>query len=110
MTACPVVVAPRSFWLGEDAGRRALRWSSRAGASSPFSSWRRIPMGKRRAVLVPVRVTADEVERERTRQVSRLGNSLNQIARWDSRSRTTGIGRGERAEPSCRTRRRHAAR
>ena len=97
--------------------RPALRWSSRAGASPPFPPWRRIPMGKRRTVMVAVRVSptefadwrakaaaagvplsalirramartrtwtapAAEVERERTRQVSRIGNNLNQIARW----------------------------
>ena len=40
--------------------RPALRWSSRAGASPPFPPWRCIPMGKRRTVLVAVRVTAVE--------------------------------------------------
>ena len=37
--------------------RPALRWSSRAGASPPFPPWRRIPMGKRRTVMVAVRVS-----------------------------------------------------
>ncbi len=81
------------------------------GASPQFPPWRRIPMGKRRTVLVAVRVTptefadwrakataagvslsalirramartrtwtapAAEVERERTRQVSRIGGGL----------------------------------
>ena len=60
-------------------------------------------MGERRTVLVAVRISpaesadwramartrtwtapAAEVERERTRQVVRIGNNLNQIARWAS--------------------------
>ena len=41
-------------------GRPALRWSSRAGASPPFPPWRRIPMARRRPVLVAVRVTPSE--------------------------------------------------
>ncbi len=39
-------------------------------------------MGEHRTVLVAVRISPAEVERERTRQVSRIGNNLNQIARW----------------------------
>ena len=51
-------------------GRPALRWSSRAGASPRFPPWRRIPMGKRRTVLVPVRVTAAEFADRRAMAVA----------------------------------------
>ena len=39
-------------------------------------------MPERRTAVVTVRQSAAEVKRERTWQVSRIGNNLNQIARW----------------------------
>ena len=52
-------------------------------------------MGERRTVLVAVRISPAEsavwrakVERERTRQVVRIGNNLNQVARWANTHKT----------------------
>ena len=39
-------------------------------------------MAGRRTATVTARVSATDVERERTRQVRRIGNNLNHIARW----------------------------
>ena len=44
----------------------------------PLSALLRRAMARTRTWTAP----AAEVERERTRQVSRIGNNLNQIARW----------------------------
>ena len=73
------------------ADRRVVRASVRASASE-FAAWK----AKAAAAGVPLSdllrqamartrtwtATATEVERERTRQVARIGNNLNQIARW----------------------------
>ena len=52
--------------------RPALGRRSRAAGSPVLVSWRR------------AKAAAAEVEHERTRQVARIGNNLNQIARWAS--------------------------
>ena len=88
-------------WLGAPYGARAslpfgatLR-ASPAGAGKglrPFDPPLRPALGRRsRAAGSPVLVSwrrakaaAAEVEHERTRQVARIGNNLNQIARWAS--------------------------
>ena len=52
-------------------------WRAKAAATGvPLSALIRRAMARTRTW------TAAEVERERTRQVSRIGNNLNQIARW----------------------------
>ncbi|MXX36024.1 MAG: MobC family plasmid mobilization relaxosome protein [Gemmatimonadetes bacterium] len=54
-------------------------WRAKAKAAGvPLSALIRRAMARTRTWTVP----AAEVERERTRQVSRIGNNLNQIARW----------------------------
>ena len=52
----------------------------RIAASVPLSALIRRAMARTRTWTAP----AAEVERERNRQVSRIGNNLNQIARWAS--------------------------
>ena len=73
------------------ADRRIARASVRASAAE-FAAWK----AKAAAAGVPLSdllrqamartrtwtASAAEVERERTRQVARIGNNLNQIARW----------------------------
>ena len=52
-------------------------WRAKAAAAGvPLSALIRRAMARTRTA------PAAEVERERTRQVSRIGNNLNQIARW----------------------------
>ena len=54
-------------------------WRAKAKAAGvSLSALVRRAMARTRTWSVP----AAEVERERTRQVSRIGNNLNQIARW----------------------------
>ncbi len=54
-------------------------WRSKAKAAGvPLSVLIRRAMARTRTWTVP----AANVERERNRQVSRIGNNLNQIARW----------------------------
>ena len=54
-------------------------WRAKATAAGvPLSALIRRAMARTRTWTVP----AAQVERERTRQVSRIGNNLNQIARW----------------------------
>ena len=54
-------------------------WRAKAAAAGvPLSALIRRAMARTRTWTAP----AAEVERERTRQVSRIGNNLNQIARW----------------------------
>ena len=73
------------------ADRRIVRASVRASAAE-FAAWK----AKAAAAGVPLSdllrqamartrtwtAAAAEVERERTRQVARIGNNLNQLARW----------------------------
>ncbi|MDE2772082.1 MAG: MobC family plasmid mobilization relaxosome protein [Gemmatimonadota bacterium] len=69
----PVLVAVR-LTPGEVAD-----WRAKAKAAGvPLSALIRRAMARTRTWTAP----AAEVERERTRQVSRVGNNLNQIARW----------------------------
>ena len=69
----PVLVAVR-LTPGESAD-----WRAKAKAAGvPLSALIRRAMARTRTWTVP----AAEVERERTRQVSRIGNNLNQIAKW----------------------------
>ena len=54
-------------------------WRAKAAATGvPLSALLRRAMARTRTWTAP----AAEVERERTRQVARIGNNLNQIARW----------------------------
>ena len=54
-------------------------WRAKAAAAGvPLSALIRRAMARTRTWTAP----AAEVERERTRQVGRIGNNLNQIARW----------------------------
>ena len=74
--------------------RPALGRRSRAAGSPVLVSWRR------------AKAAAAEVEHERTRQVARIGNNLNQIARWantfastaEAVEIVTGLGSTERLE------------
>ena len=69
----PVIVAVR---LTPD---ESADWRAKAKAAGvPLSALIRRAMARTRTWTVP----AAEVERERTRQVARIGNNLNQIARW----------------------------
>ncbi len=57
----------------------SAEWRAKAAAAGvPLSALIRRAMARTRTWTAP----AAEVERERTRQVGRLGNNLNQIARW----------------------------
>jgi len=57
-------------------------WRAKAKAAGvPLSALIRRAMARTRTWTA----RAAEVERERTRQVSRIGNNLNQIARWANR-------------------------
>jgi len=54
-------------------------WRAKAGAAGvPLSDLLRQAMARTRTWTA----AAAEVERERTRQIARVGNNLNQIARW----------------------------
>ncbi len=54
-------------------------WRAKAAAAGvPLSALVRQAMGRTRTWTAP----AAEVERERTKQIVRIGNNLNQIARW----------------------------
>ncbi len=54
-------------------------WRAKAAAAGvPLSALVREAMARTRTWTAP----AAEVERERTKQVARIGNNLNQIARW----------------------------
>ena len=54
-------------------------WRAKAAAAGvPLSALIRRAMARTRTWTAP----AAEIERERTRQVGRIGNNLNQIARW----------------------------
>ena len=54
-------------------------WKAKAAAAGvPLSALLRQAMARTRTWTA----AAAEVERERTRQVARIGNNLNQIARW----------------------------
>jgi len=55
-----------------------IRIQDRAAAGVPLSALVREAMARTRTWTAP----AAEVERERTKQVARIGNNLNQIARW----------------------------
>ncbi|WP_420441723.1 MobC family plasmid mobilization relaxosome protein [Candidatus Palauibacter sp.] len=69
----PVLVAVR-LTPGESSD-----WRAKAKAAGvPLSALIRRAMARTRTWTAP----AAEVERERTRQVSRVGNNLNQIAKW----------------------------
>ena len=69
----PVIVAVR---LTPD---ESADWRAKAAAAGvPLSALIRRAMARTRTWTA----RAAEVERERTRQVSRIGNNLNQIARW----------------------------
>ena len=71
----PVIVAVR---LTPD---ESADWRTKtAAAGVPLSALIRQAMARTRTWTAP----AAEVERERTRQVSRIGNNLSQIARWAS--------------------------
>ncbi len=57
----------------------AAAWQAKAAAAGvPLSDLLRRAMARTRTWTA----AAVEVERERTRQVARVGNNLNQIARW----------------------------
>ncbi len=69
----PILVAVR---LTPD---ESADWRAKAKAAGvPLSALIRRAMARTRTWTVP----AAEVERDRTRQVSRIGNNLNQIAKW----------------------------
>ena len=69
----PVLVAVR---LTPD---ESADWRAKAKAAGvPLSALIRRAMARTRTWTAP----AAEVERERTRQVARIGNNLNQVARW----------------------------
>ena len=69
----PVIVAVRLT------PTESADWRAKAAAAGvPLSALIRRAMARTRTWTAP----AAEVERERTRQVSRIGNNLNQIARW----------------------------
>ena len=69
----PVIVAVR---LTPD---ESADWRTKAAAAGvPLSALIRRAMARTRTWTAP----AAEVERERNRQVSRIGNNLNQIAKW----------------------------
>ena len=69
----PILVAVR---LTPD---ESADWRTKAKAAGvPLSALIRRAMARTRTWTV----AAAEIERERTRQVSRIGNNLNQIARW----------------------------
>ena len=53
-------------------------WRETAGPLASPSALLRRAMARTRAWTAP----AQEIERERTRQVARIGNNLNQLARW----------------------------
>ncbi len=56
-------------------------WRAKAAAAGvPLSALVRAAMARTRTWTAP----AAEVERERTKQVARIGNNLNQVARWAS--------------------------
>ena len=56
-------------------------WRAKAAAAGvPLSALLRRAMARTRTWTAP----AAKVERERTRQVVRIGNNLNQVARWAS--------------------------
>ena len=72
----PVLVAVR---LTPD---ESADWRTKAKAAGvPLSALIRRAMARTRTWTA----RAADVERERTRQVSRIGNNLNQIARWANR-------------------------
>ena len=72
----PVLVAVR---LTPD---ESADWRAKAKAAGvPLSALIRRAMARTRTWTA----RAAEVERERTREVSRIGNNLNQIARWANR-------------------------
>ena len=72
----PVLVAVR---LTPD---ESADWRTKAKAAGvPLSALIRRAMARTRTWTA----RAAEIERERTRQVSRIGNNLNQIARWANR-------------------------
>ena len=69
----PVIVAVRVT------PSESADWRAKASAAGvPLSALIRRAMARTRTWTAP----AAEVERERTRQVGRIGNNLNQIARW----------------------------
>ena len=69
----PVIVAVR---LTPD---ESADWRTKAAAAGvPLSALIRRAMAHTRTWTAP----AAEIERERNRQVSRIGNNLNQIAKW----------------------------
>lgn len=60
-------------------------WRSKASAAGvPVSDLVRQAMGRTRTWTA----AAADVERERTRQVARLGSNLNQISRWANRHKS----------------------
>ena len=60
-------------------------WRAKAAAAGvPLSALIRRAMARTRTWTAP----AAEVERERTRQVVRIGNNLNQVARWANTHKT----------------------
>ena len=75
----PVIVAVRLT------PEESADWRAKAKAAGvPLSALIRRAMAHTRTWTAP----AAEVERERTRQVSRIGNNLNQIARWANTHRS----------------------
>ena len=75
----PVLVAVR---LTPD---ESADWRAKAKAAGvPLSALIRRAMARTRTWTAP----AAEVERERTRQVARIGNNLNQVARWANTHKT----------------------
>ena len=72
--------AGRDVWVKIRAGEaERAEWHAKAcSAGLTLSDLVRRSVGRVRTWTAP----AAEVERERTRQVGRIGNNLNQIARW----------------------------
>ena len=72
--------AGRDVWVKIRASEaERAEWHAKAAAAGvPLSALLRQAMARTRTWTAP----ATEVERERTRQVARIGNNLNQIARW----------------------------
>ena len=65
-------------------------WRAKAAAAGvPLSALLRRAMARTRTWTAP----AAEVERERTRQVGRIGSNLNQLARWASTHAAAERGR-----------------
>ena len=66
------------LWVRVSPTEFAAYQAKAAAAGVPVSALLRQAMGRTRTWTA----SATEVERERTRQVARIGNNLNQLARW----------------------------